>query len=109
MNAVSVKLPSVLAVPVAVWPLGSVAVTVWPGVAPVPVTTPWASIWAVMPVVLGASMVAVSAGWPAEVGALMVMVSPLVGAGLNAVSVKLPSGLAMPVAVAPLGSVAVTT
>ncbi len=68
-----------------------------------------ASMLAVMPVVFGATVVAVSAGWPAEVGALTETVSPLVGLGLNALKVNVPSVPAVPVAVAPLGSVAVTT
>ncbi len=59
-NAVKVKVPFTPAVPVAVAPLGKVAVTTWPGVAPIPVTTPLASMLAVMPVVFGATVVAVS-------------------------------------------------
>ncbi len=94
--------------PVAVAPFGKVAVTTWPGVAPVPVTTPLASMLAVIPVVLRATVVVVSAGWPAEVGALTETVSPLAGTGENAGKVKVPLAPATAVTVAPLGKVAVT-
>ena len=108
VNAGSVKVPLAPATAVTVAPLGKVAVTTWPGVAPEPVTTPSGEMVAVMPVVLGANVLAISAGWPAEVGALTETVSPLAGTGANAGKVKVPSGRATAVTDKPLGKLAVT-
>ena len=106
LKAGSVKVPSGLAVPLTLWPLGNVAVTVSPGVAPVPVTTP-AFMLASIGVVSGALTVSVS-GFAVPLAALTFTVSPLTGMGLKAGSVKVPSGLAVPLTLCPLGSVAVT-